>query len=134
MRAGDIADQFSIVLESGLAGIAIHQEVPPFNIAKASHLLEKSAVPPCTTNSHVADFNRRIDHHDALDLRRLLGTRDDRPRRRRAAEYRDELAPLHVPPPSSGDGILSTQASTLIGRSEERRVGKECRSRWSPYH
>ena len=23
---------------------------------------------------------------------------------------------------------------TLGGRSEERRVGKECRSRWSPYH
>ena len=22
----------------------------------------------------------------------------------------------------------------LKGRSEERRVGKECRSRWSPYH
>ena len=22
----------------------------------------------------------------------------------------------------------------LIDRSEERRVGKECRSRWSPYH
>ena len=22
----------------------------------------------------------------------------------------------------------------LIWRSEERRVGKECRSRWSPYH
>ena len=21
-----------------------------------------------------------------------------------------------------------------ISRSEERRVGKECRSRWSPYH
>ena len=21
-----------------------------------------------------------------------------------------------------------------LGRSEERRVGKECRSRWSPYH
>src|SRR2546429_8589115 len=25
-------------------------------------------------------------------------------------------------------------ASLPIGRSEERRVGKECRSRWSPYH
>ena len=24
--------------------------------------------------------------------------------------------------------------SRLIIRSEERRVGKECRSRWSPYH
>src|SRR6266566_8691810 len=23
---------------------------------------------------------------------------------------------------------------TTFGRSEERRVGKECRSRWSPYH
>ena len=22
----------------------------------------------------------------------------------------------------------------LLKRSEERRVGKECRSRWSPYH
>ena len=25
------------------------------------------------------------------------------------------------------------KAETLL-RSEERRVGKECRSRWSPYH
>src|SRR2546430_6185775 len=25
-------------------------------------------------------------------------------------------------------------AQSLILRSEERRVGKECRSRWSPYH
>src|SRR5258708_37873426 len=29
-------------------------------------------------------------------------------------------------------GIVS--AETLDSRSEERRVGKECRSRWSPYH
>ena len=28
------------------------------------------------------------------------------------------------------DGILLRAAK----RSEERRVGKECRSRWSPYH
>src|SRR5574337_1880175 len=26
------------------------------------------------------------------------------------------------------------QLRRLIDRSEERRVGKECRSRWSPYH
>ncbi len=30
-------------------------------------------------------------------------------------------------------GIDFTGGSTLT-RSEERRVGKECRSRWSPYH
>src|SRR2546422_3521050 len=26
------------------------------------------------------------------------------------------------------------ELAELTGRSEERRVGKECRSRWSPYH
>ena len=26
------------------------------------------------------------------------------------------------------------RAAMLLTRSEERRVGKECRSRWSPYH
>ena len=32
-------------------------------------------------------------------------------------------------------GVYSTGACwSLSGRSEERRVGKECRSRWSPYH
>src|SRR5256885_15405682 len=25
-------------------------------------------------------------------------------------------------------------AAAVLARSEERRVGKECRSRWSPYH
>ena len=27
-----------------------------------------------------------------------------------------------------------TMKDALSNRSEERRVGKECRSRWSPYH
>ena len=30
--------------------------------------------------------------------------------------------------------LLSSRPSSLFARSEERRVGKECRSRWSPYH
>ena len=29
-------------------------------------------------------------------------------------------------------GVAKSQ--TRLSRSEERRVGKECRSRWSPYH
>ena len=28
----------------------------------------------------------------------------------------------------------SSRAGAKLSRSEERRVGKECRSRWSPYH
>ena len=29
---------------------------------------------------------------------------------------------------------LNPQELEILARSEERRVGKECRSRWSPYH
>src|SRR3712207_8830210 len=31
-------------------------------------------------------------------------------------------------------GLAPLLASLAPSRSEERRVGKECRSRWSPYH
>ena len=30
--------------------------------------------------------------------------------------------------------MFSHDEFSLVARSEERRVGKECRSRWSPYH
>src|SRR2546427_9606687 len=30
--------------------------------------------------------------------------------------------------------IATAGTNLYVGRSEERRVGKECRSRWSPYH
>ena len=30
--------------------------------------------------------------------------------------------------------VKDRPAISMIRRSEERRVGKECRSRWSPYH
>ena len=34
-----------------------------------------------------------------------------------------------------GEGVRQDNAKAVhTTRSEERRVGKECRSRWSPYH
>ena len=30
--------------------------------------------------------------------------------------------------------LLESTGKAISHRSEERRVGKECRSRWSPYH
>ena len=30
--------------------------------------------------------------------------------------------------------VSGTDVARVVERSEERRVGKECRSRWSPYH
>ena len=32
------------------------------------------------------------------------------------------------------DEIINGGDKEMLERSEERRVGKECRSRWSPYH
>ena len=46
-------------------------------------------------------------------------THDRRPDRRRAADAAD---------------VVHRFAARITTRSEERRVGKECRSRWSPYH
>ena len=37
----------------------------------------------------------------------------------------------------SASNVMAGNVTTLpitLDRSEERRVGKECRSRWSPYH
>src|SRR3712207_9573755 len=55
-----------------------------------------------------------------------------------AEELAEELAESAPPPttdPGTGTGTTGTGTTgTGTGRSEERRVGKECRSRWSPYH
>ena len=40
----------------------------------------------------------------------------------------------HFDVSSMQDTEESTQVDEDGDRSEERRVGKECRSRWSPYH
>src|SRR5260370_4861744 len=49
-----------------------------------------------------------------------------------ASAYNDTRAV----PPDPGDVVTSAMTTewSWSWRSEERRVGKECRSRWSPYH
>ena len=41
---------------------------------------------------------------------------------------------LWTEPRASFEGRYYRLAAAVAERSEERRVGKECRSRWSPYH
>ena len=48
-----------------------------------------------------------------------------------AAAERDGFRPCMRCRPELAPGRASCDA---VPRSEERRVGKECRSRWSPYH
>src|SRR5260221_682483 len=46
------------------------------------------------------------------------------------------LVSTEPPIPTNTVGLVSVRVSRVgvLVRSEERRVGKECRSRWSPYH
>ena len=48
-----------------------------------------------------------------------------------AIEYAENLGHTYIGSEHLLLGLLSSEGSV---RSEERRVGKECRSRWSPYH
>src|SRR3989441_6660340 len=57
-----------------------------------------------------------------------------------AAPVPDKEARVVFPSRRSQPGVAAVEVDTALtvernpGRSEERRVGKECRSRWSPYH
>ena|SRR5256885_13508341 len=57
-----------------------------------------------------------FDDRSPIDTRILLGTFQSASRE-------------HV-----REAIAAARAAYPAWRSEERRVGKECRSRWSPYH
>ena len=52
------------------------------------------------------------------------------------ALYEREAAAQDAGVSSEGSGFRGVSLHNIVPsrRSEERRVGKECRSRWSPYH
>ena len=47
---------------------------------------------------------------------------------------REELICANSLPPTPVAIAIAPYGHNSDDRSEERRVGKECRSRWSPYH
>ena len=60
---------------------------------------------------------------------------------RRGQDYWDELREIKAGQRTAPDisGLPAVRhgrerEALIVPRSEERRVGKECRSRWSPYH
>src|SRR5260370_11289737 len=65
--------------------------------------------------------------------RRRTGDSREIPRSVHAAVFalRDLVFLCEPPEPARS---WQTAANSVPPRSEERRVGKECRSRWSPYH
>ena len=68
------------------------------------------------------------EHDDRLRIiraRTILDMLGERP-----ATGRDLFRPLK----GLDNAALLVRGGRVLDRSEERRVGKECRSRWSPYH
>ena len=45
-----------------------------------------------------------------------------------------EFVDLNTPTGKMRTYVHRPKSTSKFPRSEERRVGKECRSRWSPYH
>ena len=96
-------------------------------------------------------FNRIAPQYDRLN--RIISLGLDRSWRRRALHLLEPYQPHQVLDVATGTGDLaidlihtipsvkhvtgidiSEEMMRIAERSEERRVGKECRSRWSPYH
>src|ERR1017187_6926196 len=51
-----------------------------------------------------------------------------------ARDWIDQILLLPIDQVEGRDVIPADTIVRIIHRSEERRVGEECRSRWSPYH
>ena len=72
----------------------------------------------------VREVIRLLEKHGWLEMRSRASHRH--------FKHPDEAFVITVP---GNDGKeLAPDTLNVILRSEERRVGKECRSRWSPYH
>src|SRR3712207_7463714 len=79
------------------------------------------------------DWSSDVCSSDLINFEGLgVRRREDVERIHRAVEER--LAPLGRKVPAIVNYDHFTIVPELLDRSEERRVGKECRSRWSPYH
>ena len=86
--------------------------------------------------SAAAEFEARIDELDGLDA--AIGDGDHGTNMARGMATAATITPG---PDTTTRQYLNQVGMALVSsvdgaddRSEERRVGKECRSRWSPYH
>src|SRR2546428_10762563 len=91
--------------------------------ALAGYLLARAGVSVAVLEKHndfLRDFRGDTIHPSTLEILDELGLAD-----RFLALPHSKVSKL---------SIRTISGQKIVMRSEERRVGKECRSRWSPYH
>src|SRR2546429_8959835 len=69
-----------------------------------------------------------------LDEKKFLHGIDGNPDSQRMGHFQEALAQARQLAQDRLHGNSQDDEGLFALRSEERRVGKECRSRWSPYH
>src|SRR5262249_3618393 len=88
-------------------------------------ILSELHVPVFGTEFTLALVENKLDEHQLLEDADLREIR---------AGTRFNLGPFAINPIQVTHSLVDCVALAIHTRSEERRVGKECRSRWSAYH
>src|SRR2546427_9092854 len=91
-----------------------------------------------TARDFLPDAIRLLIDHRLLESRLLILDRQDEVslpvERRSLRSFHSHGDRTGVRAGSYDEVIFQFSLVAVVHRSEERRVGKECRSRWSPYH
>ena len=65
---------------------------------------------------------------------RVIGVPEEEEKKKGSEKIFEEIILENFPNMGKETAIQVQEVQRVSYRSEERRVGKECRSRWSPYH
>src|SRR5258708_39055666 len=99
---------------------------------QALHLLETKIARQIEPDFRRFEIHRRVFRNEVLDLRKT----EKVAQRYQLTGHGFALELLTIEAREKIHQIITTDGfeTEFALRSEERRVGKECRSRWSPYH
>ena len=87
------------------------------------------------------EFNDEMENDEIMGkiielIKRMLGIKDNEinEKKKEIAKLNTKKDELENNIKTLNSNIIKKENQNKTTRSEERRVGKECRSRWSPYH
>src|SRR5574344_1790388 len=122
------------VAEEAISDAVVTEEVVDSNIEPLSDSADETKIEPKEVTKETIPENDITEEVVESDVNGLTDIQDEE-----KAELK-EVTPDSIPEDIIGEEFVETdledlpQTTSDKPRSEERRVGKECRSRWSPYH